>query len=176
MARANAAVSAQSEFDAFLYSAVAEENDGMLSMLSALARLDVDPWEEAARLARLPRVAAQRFLTSMIAALPQGGVARGDPGAVAERLVALLPQRVAPRPAPGTTPALASGIGIASARPGIPRYLVFYFVMMALLFLGQWVLHSNAPPAKPAVAPAAAAALPSLGTVAPAPAVIAPPP
>jgi hypothetical protein len=41
-----------SDFDAFLFAPVGEERNGMLlSVLSALARLDVDPWQEAARLA-----------------------------------------------------------------------------------------------------------------------------
>ena len=36
------------EFDKFLYASVGNDNDGMpLTVLSALARMDVDPWEEA---------------------------------------------------------------------------------------------------------------------------------
>jgi hypothetical protein len=38
-----------SEFDGFLYARIGEDSNGMLlSVLAALARLDVDPWEEAA--------------------------------------------------------------------------------------------------------------------------------
>jgi hypothetical protein len=45
------------EFDAFLYAPVDEEGNGvLLSVLSALARLDVDPWREAAELARMPTI------------------------------------------------------------------------------------------------------------------------
>jgi hypothetical protein len=37
------------EFDDFLYAAIYTDKDGMpLSVLSALARMNVDPWEEAA--------------------------------------------------------------------------------------------------------------------------------
>jgi hypothetical protein len=44
-----------SEFDDFLYAPIVEGGNGMvLSVLSALARVNVDPWDEAARLARLP--------------------------------------------------------------------------------------------------------------------------
>lgn len=40
------------EFDKFLCASIGEDRNGtMLSVLSALARLDVDPWQEAADLA-----------------------------------------------------------------------------------------------------------------------------
>jgi hypothetical protein len=44
-----------SEFDDFLFAPIGEDGNGMLlSVLSALARLGFDPWEEAAKLAQLP--------------------------------------------------------------------------------------------------------------------------
>jgi len=44
------------EFDDFLCASIGEEENGMaLSVMSAFARRNVDPWEEAARLSRLPR-------------------------------------------------------------------------------------------------------------------------
>ncbi len=47
------------EFDAFLFASVGEEVDGIpLSVLSALARLGLDPRDEAVRLAHLTREAA----------------------------------------------------------------------------------------------------------------------
>ena len=66
----------------------------LLSVLSALARLDVDPWQEADELARLPGDTATQRLASLIAALPDGPSAHLDPGAVATRLIALLPHPV----------------------------------------------------------------------------------
>ena len=58
----------KSEFDDFLFAPIGEERNGMLlSVLSALARLDVDPWQEAADLARLPRDSATQRLTALIA-------------------------------------------------------------------------------------------------------------
>ena len=43
------------EFDKFLGAPIGEGRNGTpLSVLSALARLDVDPWQEAASLARMP--------------------------------------------------------------------------------------------------------------------------
>ena len=83
-----------SEFDDFLYASICEEKNGMLlSVLSALARLDLDPWQEAAELARLPGEAAIQRLASLIATLPDGRSAQFDSGTTAARLVARLPHR-----------------------------------------------------------------------------------
>jgi hypothetical protein len=64
-----------------------------LSALLALVRLDVDPWEEAANLTRLPAETATQRLASLIAALPDGPSAHPDPGTIAARLITLLPGR-----------------------------------------------------------------------------------
>ena len=84
----------QSEFNDFLYAPIGEEgNDAPLTVLSALARLGIDPWQESARLAQLSRNLATQSLTSMIAKLPNGRWAQSDAGAIAARLVALLPAK-----------------------------------------------------------------------------------
>src|ERR1700731_341397 len=45
-----------SRYNQFLYAPICDEANGMqLSVLSALARMDVDPWEEATRLAAMPK-------------------------------------------------------------------------------------------------------------------------
>ena len=86
------------EFDDFLFAPIGEEPNGMsLSVVSALARSNVDPWQEAARLARLPVQAATQRLTSLIAALPGRQI---DGGAIAARLIALLPRAGATAPEP----------------------------------------------------------------------------
>src|SRR5579864_587857 len=82
------------EFDDFLFAPIGEDRNGMLlSVVSALARLDIDPWQEAANLAQLPGTTAMRRLASMIAALPDRPSAHLDPGAIAARLIARLPRR-----------------------------------------------------------------------------------
>jgi hypothetical protein len=44
-----------SQYDVFLFVEVGEQENGMtMSMASALIRLGLDPWDEAARLATLP--------------------------------------------------------------------------------------------------------------------------
>jgi len=82
-----------SEFDTFLYAPVGEVNDDMpFSVLSALARQNVDPWQEAAELAQLSTESAIVRLTSMISSVTPGRSTLSDPTANAARLVALLPQ------------------------------------------------------------------------------------
>jgi hypothetical protein len=93
MTRTTSLSSLGSEFDDFLFALIGEEKSGMrLSVLSALARLDVDPWQEADELARLPPESAIARLASRIAALPEDSSAHPDPETIAGRLIALLPR------------------------------------------------------------------------------------
>lgn len=79
-------------FNDFLASPVGEDRNGMqLSLLSALVRLDLDPWDEAARLAHMPRGSAVKALGDMIARLPAGKWESADAARIAARLVARLP-------------------------------------------------------------------------------------
>ena len=82
------------EFDDFLYAPIAaDRNEMSLSVLSALARLDIDPWEEAAELSELPKITAAQRLAALIAQLPGGRWTQADSMAIADRLVELLPRR-----------------------------------------------------------------------------------
>jgi hypothetical protein len=86
----------QSEFNEFLFAPIGEEaNDMPLSVVSALTRLEMDPWREASRLSALPRSAAARRLAASIAKLPGGRWAATDAQKIAERLVELLPGKLA---------------------------------------------------------------------------------
>jgi hypothetical protein len=69
-----------------------------LTVLSALARRNVDPWEEAALLCRMPVVKARRQLIAMLDALPgqdrlTAQEALASRRTLAEGLLPLLPQR-----------------------------------------------------------------------------------
>ena len=64
----------------------------LLSVLSALARLGVDPWLEAAHLTHMPEETATERMASLIAALPDRPSAQPDSASVAARLIALLPR------------------------------------------------------------------------------------
>jgi hypothetical protein len=82
------------EFGDFLYAPVGEDRNEMpLSVLSALARLDVDPWKEADELSKLPKDTATQRLASLIARLHGGRWTNADSEAIADRLIELLPHR-----------------------------------------------------------------------------------
>jgi hypothetical protein len=82
------------EFDDFLYAPIAAERNGMpLSVLSALARLDIDPWEEAAELSELPSFTAAQRLAALIVRLPGGRWTQADSRTISDRLIELLPRR-----------------------------------------------------------------------------------
>ena len=82
------------EFNDFFYAPIGAYRSEMpLSVLSALARLDLDPWQEASELSDLPKDTAKQRLASLIARLPGGRWAQADSRAIAERLIDLLPRR-----------------------------------------------------------------------------------
>jgi len=82
----------RSEYDAFLYASIGKSDDDVsLSVLSALARQNIDAWEEAATLTHLSRESAIVRLASIISPMTKGQTDPA-PAATAARLVALLPQ------------------------------------------------------------------------------------
>lgn len=82
------------EFDAFLFAPLGEDRNGLpLSMVSLLARMDLDPWKEAACLADLPAEAAARKLALLLIGQPVASSTQADPDRSATRLIALLPRR-----------------------------------------------------------------------------------
>ena len=84
----------KSEFNDFLYAPIgADRTDMPLSVLSALTRLNLDPWKEAAELSELPKDTATQRLATLIARLPGGRWTPADSGAIADRLIELLPHR-----------------------------------------------------------------------------------
>jgi hypothetical protein len=84
----------RSEFNDFLFASIGEEDERRsLTVLSAFSREGLDPWQEAARLGKLPSETAQRNLACIIAALPNGPPSMAEALTIAGRLVAFLPQR-----------------------------------------------------------------------------------
>ena len=99
MTSSTASVSLTKEFDSFLQATLDIGTGMRLSVLSALARLDLDPWQEAATLADLSRSTASQRLRSLIASLPGASELRGEAAAAtADRLIELLPYRTRDRP------------------------------------------------------------------------------
>jgi len=82
-----------SEFGAFLYASIGEDQKGMpLSVVSALTRLDIDPWQEAARLSALRAEEAVSALAQTIDRLPEVRREFWDAKRIAAGLIALLPR------------------------------------------------------------------------------------
>ena len=83
-----------SDLNEFLFAPVGEEQNGVtLSVVSALTRLGLDPWEEAARLTPLPKARAAEALAPLIARLPISRTQSSDDLAISQRLVELLPHK-----------------------------------------------------------------------------------
>src|SRR5664279_4958465 len=79
-------------YNDFLVATVCDDANGMrLSVLSALARMNVDPWEEATRLAAMPKAIAERALISIFDLASGRYWNPPEAAATAARLVRLLP-------------------------------------------------------------------------------------
>ena len=126
-----------SEYNAFLFAAVGEEEVGLpLTVLTALTRLGFDPWREAARLSDLPRETAARAFAVTIAMLPEGDWKASESEAIATRLVNWLPGRSA-QAIPSVEARL---IGGKKMKSGFATWLAWGVLAVALLFLGLHLL------------------------------------
>jgi hypothetical protein len=80
------------EFNDFLFASIGSDASGTyLTVLSALARLDLDPWAEAAKFSRMPGSVAIQKLAELISRFPEIAPVRFDSARIAARLTALLP-------------------------------------------------------------------------------------
>lgn len=165
MTLATATSALESRFDPFLYAAVREDPDGApLTVLSALARLDIDPWEEAARLAQLPGEAATRALAGLISALPRGSATPQDSATTAARLITLLPRRLERRIEMQSARSGGPGVMRVPDRATTAARVVLYLIALALLVFSQSFVmsHLASPPVKrPLAAPATMAPAPA---------------
>jgi hypothetical protein len=156
MARPSFLSTLPSAYDDFLYAPLGESTNGApLTVLSVLARQNLDPWKEAAELSRMPQETAARRLISMITASPGQS---SSPAAVADHLIALLPCRVA---------ALEGAPRVLPDEPAVHRSppavnLVVITIYIGVMVLSQWVAPTifERPPAHVASAPAS---LPAVG-------------
>lgn len=118
---------ANQEFDDFLYAPVDDKADQMpLSVLSALTRLNLDPWGEASELSKLPQDTAIQRLAGLIARLPAMQSGKIDSAVAATRLVALLPR-------PARSISLPSKAGGRIELPSLPSGLVVKLLAALLL-------------------------------------------
>ncbi len=126
------------EFDEFLFASIGEERNGTtLSVVSALARFDVDPWQETASLARMPKERATERLAALIAATPMDLATGLSAATIAARLIALLPQ-----PPSYKVPAPAALFKAAVT----PSRLFIPLSVLALLLAGYFVFLAHPSP------------------------------
>jgi hypothetical protein len=136
------------EFDAFLFSSLGEDRTGLpLSVVSLLARRDLDPWVEAASLANLPAEAAAQKLTAWIRTIADPLLTLPDAVTTAIRLVALLPRldtKKLPRLAkPEDVTAVATAT--TPARRQVIATLVLVAIYLILIIGSQFVRSHSAP-------------------------------
>jgi hypothetical protein len=138
------------EFDRFLRAPINEDGDRMpVSVLSALARHDLDPWKEAAKLTELSRELATQRLSTLIAALSDVPSVPANPTTVAARLITLLPRTSASSAQP-------------AARGGTALSEKLGLIVLFLMILTSLIASRHAQLAQPPSAPMSGqAALPA---------------
>ena len=117
-------------FDPFLQAAVGEDRNGqVVTVLSMLARLGLDPWSEASDLASLSHAAAGTRLGKLLSSFRDVPTLGLDHGAIARRLTDLLPVRSLPR----KSEAIGSSASLGPTIVGVP----ILAVLLVLLVLAQ---------------------------------------
>ena len=128
------------EYDTFLFAPIGVDNNGMqVSVLSGLARSDLDPWQEAARLAGLPGKSAVERLATLIQASPGKAWDQPEARAVAARLIALLPRTLADHAASSQIPDRVGTMLNAQ-----PWWL--YVILMSFVLGSQLLIAIHPPP------------------------------
>ncbi|TCM76787.1 hypothetical protein [Rhodovulum steppense] len=122
------------EFERFLYAYVGEDRRGSaVTVLSALARLNLDPWAEAAELAALGREGAATRFGLLLARVRDVPALGQDHGPVGRDLTRLLPEGAA---RPGSTGAAAK-IGFPISSGAFWAILAAFLVLAQIMFGGS---------------------------------------
>jgi hypothetical protein len=123
------------EFDRFLYASVGEDRNGyVVTVLSTLARLGLDPWKETAELVALGRDAARSRLGTLLARFRDVPTLASDHGRVARELSQLLPEDPPSRTLKRAAATVADGrLGKGGA---IWTILAIIFVLFQVLTFG----------------------------------------
>jgi hypothetical protein len=144
-----------SEFDKFLCAPIGEDRNGtMLSVLSALARLDVDPWQEATSLARMPKEAATVRLSALIEALPVEPASAIPSKTSAADLVALLPKCKTPNVRPSENVFAATGLRRTQILLALSAFAIMLLIVFAMSVLRSAEPETGAKPSPPRAADA----------------------
>jgi len=109
-----------------------------LTVLSALARMDVDPWEEASKLTHLPQESAVTQLASLLGALRNAPVSGLDPARIAAPLIALLPC-----PRDRALPVLSAfAQAVPTKHPAAVSTLLTVLTYVIFMLVSQWLMGS----------------------------------
>jgi len=133
--------SLRTDLNDFLFSPIANDASGLhLTVLSALARTGVDPWDEAARLAALTRESATQKIVQLLAHVPNGPSPGDETASMAAKLVTQLHSPSTPRLKPVASTRAASP-GDESPRlsfstlPGRVKYTIYLLVVLIVMVI-----------------------------------------
>lgn len=123
------------EFERFLYAPVGEDRNGnVVTVLSTLARLGLDPWRETTNLVALEQDVRRERLGQLLSVCREVPALRGDAGKVARELCLLLPEIPPARPLQRAASTIADGrLGSSGA---IWTLLAIILVLFQVLFVG----------------------------------------
>lgn len=141
MALAASVLQPQTVFDSFLFASVGDDDNGMgVSVLSAFARLDFDPWQKAEEFSRMPTGPAGTKLAAMIVALPGMSAANLQAETIAVRLIALLPGQGPRAMASPKSHSAGQAVDFRS-----PRFLIPLGLLIAFSLASQIVMAGHQP-------------------------------
>jgi hypothetical protein len=119
--------------------------------------MDVDPWEEASKLTKLPKNSAVTQLASLLGALRNAPVAGLDPARIAAPLIALLPS-----PRDHAPPMLKAFAQAAPTKyPAAFSTLLTVLTYVIFMLLSQWMMGSHQAPRQIQAPPTSAPAIDS---------------
>lgn len=124
------------EYERFLYASVGKDRNGsVVTVLSTLARLGLDPWKETADLATLGRDAARARLETLLSRFWDVPMRAGDQGRVARDLSQLLPD--GPTPVTQTSEEATVANGPKGTNGMIWAILAIVLVLFQVLTFGS---------------------------------------
>ncbi len=127
------------EFNNFLFASIgADRIGGQLSVVSALARMNLDPWDEAEKLSFLSDDSASKKVITWMSRSPELVSNLEDRNKTARRLVALLPQHILGKPRPARSDSVEKTVITART------IAVSLVIGTLLIFAGEMLSNSHA--------------------------------
>ena len=137
----------RTDFDAFLFASVGDDANGMpLTVVTLLARLGVDPWQEATDLAHLSIEAARERLGARLEAASRAPATEAETATVVKRLVALLHRVPARKSSAPQVPLQKNeapvAAGLMKRSKGIP-VAIYWALGLILVLLIDWTISTR---------------------------------